>query len=333
MRELISGLILIISNLFTPVTEAITPVAKVDNPAPFAFEELTIPYLRDRKYSSTLQQLTPLGTNANYNSYLTSYDSDGLKINGLLTRPVGTVPSGGWPAIVFVHGYIPPTIYRTQSNYSTYVDYLAKNGFVVFKIDLRGHDKSEGDARGAYYSSGYVVDTLNAYSALQNSDFVNKTKIGLWGHSMAGNVVFRSFVAKRDIPAVVVWAGAGYTYTDLLQYRISDASYRPPQDQSARNAERQKLREYYGNFDPDSWFWRLVTPTNFLEGVKGKIQVHHAVDDQVVSIDYSRNLMTILGATQIAHELFEYSSGGHNISGTSFNAAMNRTVEFFRDNL
>mgnify|MGYP003818929331 CR=1 FL=1 len=57
---------------------------------------------------------------------------------------------------------------------------------------------------------------------------------------------------------------------------------------------------------------------------------HHAVDDTTVDIGYSRNLNTILNQTDIIHELFEYQSGGHNISGASFNQAMNRTVEFLK---
>jgi dipeptidyl aminopeptidase/acylaminoacyl peptidase len=138
---------------------------------------------------------------------LTSYDSDGLRVNGLLTIPKGQGPH---PAIVFVHGYIAPTIYKTTERYQDYVDYLARNGFVVFKIDLRGNGESEGDPGGAYYSGDYVIDTLNAYVALQSAEFVDPARVGLWGHSMAGNVTFRALVAKKDIPAVS--SGQGRLY-------------------------------------------------------------------------------------------------------------------------
>ena len=40
--------------------------------------------------------------------------------------------------------------------------------------------------------------------------------------------------------------------------------------------------------------------------------------------------MTLLDKTNVPHELFEYPSGGHNISGTSFSIAMERTVAFFK---
>lgn len=296
----------------------------------FAFEELTIPYLRNRKYESNLGELNKLSDSANYTSYLTSYLSDGLKINGLLTIPQTEQPGDGFPAIVFVHGYIPPEIYKTTEKYVDYVDFLARSGFVVLKIDLRGHGDSEGVAGGAYYSSDYVIDTLNAYSALQNFDKVDKSKIGLWGHSMAGNVTFRSMAVKKDIPAVVIWGGAGFTYADFLEYGIGDNSYRPPTNDSERARKRRQLMEYYGAFSSDSWFWKQVTPINYLDGVTTKLELHHAANDDVVNIEYSRNLNKILDDIQIKHELFEYPTGGHNISGAAFTQAMQRTVEFFK---
>lgn len=302
-------------------------------PTPFEFQEMTIPALRSRSYESSLAELQSLGQTNTYTSYLTSYDSDGLKINGLLTVPVGQSPEGGWPAIVFVHGYIAPSVYQTTQNYVSYVDYLARNGFVVFKIDLRGHDNSEGEAGGAYYSEDYIVDTLNARAALQSSELVNSEKIGLWGHSMAGNVTFRSFVAVQGIPALVIWAGAGYTYEDLTKYGIQDNSYRPPATTSPRSRERLRLRELYGNYDSNSEFWQQVVPTNYLDDLAGAVQLNHAVDDDVVSVEYSRNLNRLLDQTDIKHELREYPTGGHNISGNSFNQAMQNTVRFFKENL
>ena len=317
----------------TPVVanlkEAIRKTTSTPTPTPFPFQEMTIPYLRSREYESSLGDLQKVAENSNYTSYLTSYDSDGLNIFGNLTIPKGNPSAGGWPAVVFLHGYIPPQNYRTLVNYAAYVDYLAKNSLVVFKIDLRGHDKSEGEPGGSYYSSDYIIDTLNAVAALKNADFVDENRIGLWGHSMAGNVVFRSLAAMPEISKVVIWAGAVYTYEDFSQFRISDASYQPPPEDSERRRKRDELFTSYGQFDPLSEFWKQVPATNYLDEINGAVQVHHAVDDNVVSIDYSRNLMSILDETNIPHELFEYPSGGHNLTGSSFTQAMQRSVDFF----
>jgi dipeptidyl aminopeptidase/acylaminoacyl peptidase len=303
-------------------------------PTPFPFQELTIPYLRERTYESSLAELRQYSNNDSYTSYLTSYDSEGFSVNGLLTIPNGEEPEGGWPAVVFIHGYIPPTLYKTTERYNDYVNYLARNGLVVFKIDLRGHGESEGEAFGAYNDGQYIIDALNAKAALENADFVDPEKIGLWGHSMAGNVTFRSFVASNnEIPAIVIWAGAVYTYEDLQQFRIDDNSYRPPTDDTERRRRRQELTDTYGSFNPESEFWQKVVPTNYLDGTTGAVQIHHALDDTVVNIGYSRNLMEVLEGSQIEHELFEYTSGGHNFTGSSFTQAMQKTVEFYQREL
>ncbi len=300
---------------------------------PFPFEELTIPYLRNKEYNSQLGELEELSSNSNYTSYLTSYSSDDLKVNGLLTRPQGEPPDGGWPGVVFVHGYIPPDGYRTTEKYNDYVDYLAGNGLVVFKIDLRGHGSSEGKACGAYYSSDYTVDTLNAYSALQNSDFVNGNKVGLWGHSMAGNIVLRSLSVKPKIPAAVVWAGTVFTYDDFQEYGIDDQSYEPPPEDSPRRQRLEELLDIHGRYDSESEFWQKVTPVNYLGDINGAVQFHHAVNDPVVSIDYSRNINNLLQEAGVFSELFEYSNGGHNLVSPAFSTAMQRTVNFYNEHL
>ncbi len=307
-------------------------IAKEINPSPtpMPFYELTIPYLRSKEYKSTLGELEEYSENESYESFLTNYDSDRLEVNGLITVPKTTMPKGGHPAIVFVHGYIPPTQYQTTTRYLDHVDYLARNGFVVFKIDLRGHGSSEGEAGGGYYSSDYVIDTLNARAALQSSDFVNKDKIGLWGHSMAGNVLMRAFAAKPEIPGVVIWAGAVYSYEDQRKYGISDNSFQPSTISSRRQSLRRQLFEKYGSPSASVDFWRMVAPTSYLNDLKGAVEIHHSVDDDVVNIGYSRDLNALLDKTSVEHELHEYPSGGHNISGDNFNLAMQQTVDFFK---
>lgn len=299
---------------------------------PQQLKNMTVPVLRAKAYVSTLGERESYNSTATYTSYLTSYTSDGLKVNGLLTVPKGNMPEKGWPAIVFVHGYIPPTLYATTEKYGAYVDYLAQNGFVVFKIDLRGHGDSEGQPGGGYFGSDYVVDTLNARAALQSTDFVNKDKIGLWGHSMAGNIVMRSLAVRPEIPAAVIWAGAVYTYEDQRKYGISDTSYRPPvlTPVPSRTIPRQQLYQLVGTPSASSVFWSRVAPTNYLSDLKGAIEIHHAVDDPVVNIGYSRDLIALLDKTSVPHEFYEYETGGHNIEGSSFTLAMEKTVTFFK---
>ena len=174
--------------------------------------ELSIPYLRD--YKNTGSKLTleeTLDPGINYSRYIASYISEGNKIYGLLTVPDGDVPDTGWPLIMFNHGYIPPTQYATTERYVTYQDGFARSGYITFKSDYRGHGRSEGQAAGGYGSNGYTIDVLNALVTLEHYTrgvtppidnlFVDRKRIGMWGHSMGGFITLRAMVVRPEIKA------------------------------------------------------------------------------------------------------------------------------------
>jgi dipeptidyl aminopeptidase/acylaminoacyl peptidase len=223
-----------------------------------------------------------------------------------------------------------------------YVDRLAKNGFVVFKIDYRGNGRSEGDPSGSYFSSAYTIDTISALKSLQKFEKVDPGRIGMWGHSMAGNVVLRAMLVSKEIKAGVIWAGAVYSYQDFVKYQINDNSYvhQPYESKegvSQKNREIspeiQKIRSDPASIDFNSDFWTSVSLTKNIGYLSNPLQIHHAVNDSVVNINYSRDLVKVLDDNSKKYEFYEYEGGGHNISSPYFETAMERTVRFFKDNL
>lgn len=318
-------------------------VQKTENISEF-LSPISIKYLKSINIDeSELKVEQELPDAFNYKKYIVSYKSEGYKVYGLLTIPKTEKPDGGYSAIIFNHGYIPPKQYSTILNYSSYVDYLAKNGFVVLKIDMRGHGKSEGNSSGSYFSSSYTKDAITAFKSLQKFEIVNPEKIGFWGHSMSGNLVLRAMLIENKIKAGVIWAGAVYSYEDLGKYKISDSSYRPTETQPNeglifdRNRDANpliiKLRQNYKEIDFSTQYWSEISLTKNINLLNKPIQIHHSIDDKVVSVNYSRDLVEALKFNQKNYEYYEYNSGGHNISGVSFNQAMDRTVKFFRENL
>lgn len=304
---------------------------------------ISIEYLRSLNIqTSNLLIEEELSNGTKYRRYIASYTSEGNKVYGLLTVPTEEQPEGGFPAVVFCHGYIPPTQYITTEGYAAYVDYLARNGFVVFKIDFRGNGKSEGDASGSYFSSAYTIDSISALKSLQTFDDVNPNKIGMWGHSMAGNVVLRSMLVSDQIKAGVIWAGAVYSYKDFATYGISDSSYvhRPfetkegtAQKDRETSPEIQKIRSDPKSIDFESDFWVSISLTKNIKYLSSPIQIHHSSTDNVVNIGYSNDLVDILKSNSKKYEFYEYLGGGHNITSPYFDTAMERTVKFFKDNL
>ena len=292
---------------------------------------LTIASMRQREYpGSDITIEETLEPGVNYQRYIASYQSEGLKIYALLTVPNGEKPPTGWPVVIFNHGYIPPAQYRTTERYVAYVDWLARSGYIVFRSDYRGHANSEGIATGAYGSPNYVVDVLNAVASMKRYPDADPNRIGMWGHSMGGYITLRSMVITRDIKAGVIWAGVVGSYPDL----ISRWRRGPTPDPSMTvtpfpgRGWRAGLIETYGPPEENPEFWNSISANSFLDDLSGPLQLHHGTADTSVPLEFSETLYQQVLATGKTVEYYTYAGADHNLA-SSFSLAMQRTIEFF----
>lgn len=290
---------------------------------------MSIPALRNKPYpGSEIIIEETLDPGANYSRYYASYLSEGLKIYGLLTIPYGEVPPTGWPAIVFNHGYIPPEVYRTTERYVAYVDWLARSGYIVFRIDYRGHDRSEGAPSSAYGDPGYTIDVLNAVAALQQFPPADKDRIGMWGHSMGGFLTMRAMVVSPDIKAGVIWAGVVGSYPDLLTRWSRRGGPTPTPGSSSRRRWRSDWLAAYGTPEENPEFWNTVSSNSYLSDLSGPVQLHHGDADESVPMEFSEILYQQLQEAGKPAEFYSYPGDNHNLSNY-FTTAMRRTIEFF----
>lgn len=289
---------------------------------------LSIEAMRSREYpGSDVIIETVLDPGVNYNRYIVSYLSDGLKIYALMTVPNGEQPATGWPVVIFNHGFIPPDVYVTTERYVAYVDLIARNGYIVFRSDYRGHGNSEGEAGGAYSRPDYTIDVLNAVGSMKRYPDADPNRIGMWGHSMGGYITLRSMVTTNDIKAGVIWAGVVGSYEDLLfNWRRGAGGSAPPTPRPG--SWRTTLVEQYGAPDENPGFWNSISANAYLAEISGPIQLHHGTADADVPLLFSENLFfQMLDAGQYV-ELYKYEGDNHNISNY-FSTAMQRTIEFF----
>ncbi len=311
----------------TTATPTLTPtITLTPTPTP---HPMSIAAVRAGSYPGseiTLEQ--ELDAGANYRRFYASYLSEGLRIYALLTIPNGDPPEGGWPAIVFNHWYIPPTVYRTTERYVAYVDWLARNGYVVFRIDYRGHDRSEGRASGAYGDPGYLVDVLNAVASLKAYPQVNPEKIGMWGHSMGGYLTLRAMVVSPDVKAGVIWAGVGASYPDMMtRWRRGGTAFTPTPPAGARRW-RNDWAEVYGSPEENPEFWNSVSANSYLADLSGPLQLHHGTADTDVPLEFSETLAQQVSDVGKIVELYTYPDDNHNIANY-FGEAMGRTIAFY----
>ena len=286
---------------------------------------LQIDAMRARQYpGSDIVIEATLDSGANYNRYYVSYLSEGLKIYAMMTVPNGQKPDTGWPVIIFNHGYIPPAVYRTTERYVAYVDQIASSGYIVFKSDYRGHDRSEGAAGGVYTSPNYSVDVLNAVASMKRYHDADPNRIGMWGHSMGGYITLRSMVISQDIKAGVIWAGVVAPYPDLFTRWNPGARVTSP----APGSWVHSLQQSYGSAEQNPEFWNSISANAYVGELNRPIQIHHGTADHDVPWEFSQMLYDeMIEANQVA-EFYTYEGDNHNISNY-FSLAMQRTIEFF----
>lgn len=299
---------------------------KINETAPIQ-HPLAIESLRTGSYpGSDIVIEETLAPGSNYDRYITSYKSEGLKIYALLTVPQGEKPKSGWPVVIFNHGYIPPAEYRTTERYIAYTDAFSRSGYIVFRSDYRGHGNSEGSAAGGYGSNDYTIDILNAVTSVKKYKDADPNRIGMWGHSMGGHVTLRNMVVTKDIKAGVIWAGVVASYPDLIN------NWRRPSPPAAMPTRfrgwRQSLVSQYGEPEKNPEFWNSISANTYLSDISGPVQLHHGTSDTSVPVKFSEKLDGQLKAAGKASELYIYPDDDHNIS-SYFDPAIERSVAFF----
>ncbi|MBS3741291.1 MAG: prolyl oligopeptidase family serine peptidase [Candidatus Cloacimonetes bacterium] len=290
-----------------------------------AYAPLTIPDLRANNYEEgNLTIERQLSNGSNFTRYIAFYKSEGNKIYGLLTIPNTSKPTNGFPAIVFMHGYIPPDRYSTIRNYRTYQAELASEGFVTYKPDLRGHGNSQGEPASSHFSQKYVIDALHAISSIKKHEYVDTTRIGYWGHSNGGEIGIRVAVITTELKAYSFWAGVVGSFEDMLETHNQKIPF-------LRNRNIELVQKYgLPSKNPD--FWNKMDPYHYLDYVSAPIQLQHATTDPSVPVELSVHLKQELEQANKTVVLYKYQGDDHNIS-KNYNIAWQRTVQFFKDDL
>jgi len=309
-----------------------TPTATATpTPTPTPTHPLMIDVMREQSYpGSEIVIEQTLSPGVNYDRYVVSYLSEGLKIYALLTIPRGEKPERGWPIIVFNHGYIPPDQYRTTERYVAYVDGFARNGYIVIRPDYRGHGDSEGEPANAYDTPAYTIDVLNAMASAQRLPEADPNRVGMWGHSMGGTITLRAMVVRDDIKAGVIWAGVVADYPELMdRWQRRFMTFATSGTGTPTPPRRWGDILYtYGTPEENPTFWASIDPWAYLVELSGPVQLHHGTSDTSVPVEYSEDLFAQLQAEGVASELYIYQGDDHNLVG-NFSAAMRRSVAFF----
>ncbi|MBV9237509.1 MAG: alpha/beta hydrolase, partial [Xanthobacteraceae bacterium] len=134
-----------------------------------------------------------------------TFDSQGLKLSGVLHIPDGLAPGERRPACLVLHGFGSN---KGSKACISPAKLLEKWGYVALRFDMRGCGESEGP-RARIICLEQVEDTKSAVTYLMSRPEVDPAKIACAGHSFGAAVAVYTGGIDPRIAAVISSGGWG----------------------------------------------------------------------------------------------------------------------------
>jgi dipeptidyl aminopeptidase/acylaminoacyl peptidase len=300
------------TSTFTPPT----PTA-IASPTSGPYEQYTIDYLRERTYGSgNIEVMETIEESDSFTRYLIRYPSDGLNIYGFVNVPKG---EGSFPVIIAIHGLVNTDTYQTLDYTTPAIDVITQAGYTVFHPNLRGYPPS--DSGDNLFRVGMTIDVLNLIALVKSGSGPTEVlataatdRIGLWGHSMGGNIVLRVLTVSSDIEAAVLYAplsGEELKNAELLANATSDPSFQMEQAILPGISKR-------------------ISPLYYYSDITSPIQLHHGTADAVIPVDWSKDTCNAATAAGIQIECIYYPEGRHTFNDRIIEQFYSAMLRFYQ---
>ena len=203
-----------------------------------------------------------------------------------------------YPLLVFIHsgGFFKSDKGRHLSNILNGLLF----GYAVATINFRLNDETR--------YPGSREDAINAFNYLSNLEYIDQTKIILWGESygsyLALDIVVNHKNELKFIPAGVIDMYCATDLIDFHQYKINNG-----QELIVRGREND-----YHTFGDD--LEKGIKESSFIENINGTeppILIIHGEKDDIIPIRYSYELERVLINKRNKYVAYYIEELGHGI--------------------
>ena len=225
---------------------------------------------------------------------------EGVSLDGWMLKPKTFDPTKRYPVIVFVYG--EPASQTVTDRWGggrmLFHRALADAGYLVISVDNRGTPAPKGAAwrKSVYGTVGDLSarDQAAAIRALAvRRSYIDLDRIGVWGWSGGGSNTLNAM----------------FRFPDVFKVGVSVA---PVPDQKLYDTIYQE--RYMGLPQENVEGYRIGSPINFAEGLKGKLLIVHGSGDDNVHYQGTERLINRLIELGKPFDMMAYPNRSHSIS-------------------
>ena len=246
--------------------------------------------------------------------FVTLRAADGSTLHGAVYRPPAMQSGRKYPAIVRVYG--GPTAQTVKESWELTQDlraqYLARRGYVVFRLDNRGtprRGKAFETALDRRLGSVEVEDQIAGARYLAGLPYVDGAHLGIYGWSYGGYMAARCLLKAPDLFKVAV-AGAPVVDWDGYDTHYTERYMGTPRENSAGYRESSLLP--------------------IASQLRGKLLIVHGMVDENVHFRHTARFLDALNSAQKRYDLLIFPDERHLPRGEEDRRYLEaRIVEYF----
>ncbi len=230
-----------------------------------------------------------------------------------LYKPKHMAPGKKYPVIVNVYGGPHAQRVRNIWQGADFTQYMLQQGYIVFQLDNRGSNyRGTAFEFPIYEKLGQVEvdDQITGVKHLHTLPFIDKERIGIYGHSYGGYMALMTMFKAGDYFKAGV---SGAPVTDWLLY---DTHY------TERYLNHPKA-------NADGYEQSSVFP--YISGLNGPLMVYHGMADDNVLFTNTTKLIKALQDENKQFELMTYPGSKHSMRGKKVKVHLNNTIMSFFD--
>ena len=171
-----------------------------------------------------------------------------FELAGTITFPKGFDPNAQYPAVVLITGSGQQDRDETIGRHKPFkeiANHLASQGMVVLRYDDRGAAESTGDFAQAT-SLDFAEDALAVWQFARKIEGVDRTRVGLLGHSEGGIIGPTIAAWQREVGFLILIAPPILPGSEILSSqidRIAELQGVGPEDRAAANSLQRELQQ------------------------------------------------------------------------------------------